>query len=161
MFVCLWWDQTRGENSTRFKSVYGTQGAVLMWMLRSNVTDHDSLWGKQRERHSLFLPSSTFGPIDDRSSLLLTLISFTMTSSTVAFNVIETAGLAGALLIITTSALSPAIQRFPTWYMVLCSGAVYSLSMLLLAMARAQFGPEPGFSLCLVQSALIYASPIW
>ncbi|KAE9407172.1 hypothetical protein BT96DRAFT_986789 [Gymnopus androsaceus JB14] len=87
---------------------------------------------------------------------------FTMsTGSAVAFNFIETAGLVGALLIIITSILSPNIRRLSTWYMVLCSGAAYSLSMLLLAMARAQFGPEPTFSLCLVQGALIYSSPIW
>ncbi|KAE9386112.1 hypothetical protein BT96DRAFT_549952 [Gymnopus androsaceus JB14] len=33
--------------------------------------------------------------------------------------------------------------------------------MLLLAMARRQSGPEPDFALCLIQGALIYASPIW
>ncbi|KAJ3756411.1 hypothetical protein EV360DRAFT_71999 [Lentinula raphanica] len=39
--------------------------------------------------------------------------------------------------------------------------AVYSFSMLLLAMAHGQTGPEPHFALCLVQSALAYACPIW
>ncbi|KAE9383004.1 hypothetical protein BT96DRAFT_1009752 [Gymnopus androsaceus JB14] len=33
--------------------------------------------------------------------------------------------------------------------------------MLLLAIARRQTGPEPAFALCLIQGALIYASPIW
>lgn len=78
-----------------------------------------------------------------------------------AFNVIEFVGLAGALVIIITAAVSPSIQRLPTWYMVLCSGAAYSFSMLLLAIARRQSGPEPDFALCVIQSALIYAGPIW
>jgi len=37
---------------------------------------------------------------------------------------------------------------------------VYSLSKLLLAIAHEQFGPEPGFGLCLVQSAMIYSGPV-
>lgn len=78
----------------------------------------------------------------------------------VAFNAIETVGLVGALIVIFTAILSPSIQRLPTWYLVLCSGAVYSFSMLILPMAQRQSGPEPGFALCLFQGALIYASPI-
>ncbi|KAE9407158.1 hypothetical protein BT96DRAFT_986775 [Gymnopus androsaceus JB14] len=79
----------------------------------------------------------------------------------VAFNVIEAVGLAGALVIIITAVVSPSIQRLPTWYLVLCGSAVCSFSMLLLAMAQRQSGPEPDFALCLIQGALIYASPIW
>jgi hypothetical protein len=78
-----------------------------------------------------------------------------------AFNVIEFVGLAGAIVIIITAAVSPSIQRLPTWYLVLCSGAAYSFSMLLLAMAQRQSGPEPDFALCVIQTALIYAGPIW
>jgi len=78
----------------------------------------------------------------------------------VAFNTIETVGLAGALIVILTAILSPSIQRLPTWYLVLCSGAIYSFSMLILAMTQHQSGPEPGFALCLFQGVLIYASPI-
>jgi len=79
----------------------------------------------------------------------------------VAFNAIQITGLIGALVIILTALCSGSIRRLPTWYLVLCSGAVYSLSMLLLAMAHAQFGPSPNFVLCLIQGAFIYASPIW
>ncbi|KAJ3715892.1 hypothetical protein DFJ43DRAFT_839911 [Lentinula guzmanii] len=80
----------------------------------------------------------------------------------VAFDVIQAIGLIGALAIMTTAFYqSPSIRRLPTWYMILGSSATYSLSRLLLAMAHGQAGPEPKFSLCLVQSALIYSSPIW
>ncbi|KAJ3740801.1 hypothetical protein DFH05DRAFT_369899 [Lentinula detonsa] len=80
----------------------------------------------------------------------------------VAFDVIQAIGLIGALAIMTTAFYqSPSIRRLPTWYMILGSSATYSLSRLLLAMAHGQAGPEPKFLLCLVQSALIYSSPIW
>lgn len=84
-----------------------------------------------------------------------------MTGTSVAFNAIEITGLTGALVILITAVLSPSIQRLPTWYLLLCSGAVYSFSMLLVAMAHQQFGPEPDFALCLIQGVLIYACPIW
>ncbi|KAE9407171.1 hypothetical protein BT96DRAFT_148984 [Gymnopus androsaceus JB14] len=84
-----------------------------------------------------------------------------MTGKSVAFNVIEIIGLVGALIIIFTAVFSPSIQRLPTWYLLLCSSAAYSFSMLLLAMAHKQFGAEPDFALCLVQGTLIYACPIW
>lgn len=84
-----------------------------------------------------------------------------MAGNFVAFNTIEIIGLIGALVIISTAVLSPSIHRLSTWYLVLGSGAAYSFSMLLLAMAHGQTGPDPTFSLCVVQSALIYSSPIW
>jgi len=84
-----------------------------------------------------------------------------MTGKSVAFNVIEIIGLVGALIIIFTAVFAPSIQRLLTWYLLLCSSAAYSFSMLLLAMAHRQFGPEPDFALCLVQGVLIYACPIW
>lgn len=107
----------------------------------------------------------SFSSRGDRSSFsFLCTILFIMAiteSIAVAFNVIETIGFVSALAIIITAALSSSIRRLPTWYLVLCSGAVYSFSKLLLAMAHAQFGPEPQFMLCLVQGALIYSAPIW
>ncbi|KAF5371880.1 hypothetical protein D9757_010576 [Collybiopsis confluens] len=83
-----------------------------------------------------------------------------MNGTVIAYNVIETTGLVGALAIIITAILSHSIQRLSTWYLVLISGAVYSFSKLLLAMAHAQFGPSPNSTLCLIQSSLIYSGPI-
>ncbi|KAF9060327.1 hypothetical protein BDP27DRAFT_1339813 [Rhodocollybia butyracea] len=84
-----------------------------------------------------------------------------MSSVTVAFNVVQATGLASALIIIVTAVLTPSVPRLSTWYLVLCSSAGYSLSMLLLAMAHGQSGTEPNPTLCLIQGALIYAGPIW
>ncbi|KAE9386108.1 hypothetical protein BT96DRAFT_1006398 [Gymnopus androsaceus JB14] len=84
----------------------------------------------------------------------------TTKGAVIAFNVIETIGFVSAFAIIVTASLSSSIRRLPTWYLVLCSGAVYSFSKLLLAMAHAQLGPEPPFTLCLVQGVLIYSAPI-
>ncbi|KAJ3964955.1 hypothetical protein EV361DRAFT_940792 [Lentinula raphanica] len=77
------------------------------------------------------------------------------------FNVIQVAGFVGAFVIMLTALFSRSLHRLSTWYLVLSSMAVYSFSMLLLAMAHGQTGPEPHFALCLVQSALAYACPIW
>ncbi|KAJ4479079.1 hypothetical protein J3R30DRAFT_3473931 [Lentinula aciculospora] len=84
-----------------------------------------------------------------------------MAGNALAFNTIEIVGLSGALIIILTAILSSSIHRLSTWYLILGSGAVYSFSMLLLAMTHEQTGPEPQFLVCLVQGALIYSSPIW
>ncbi|KAJ3860184.1 hypothetical protein EV359DRAFT_67533 [Lentinula novae-zelandiae] len=61
----------------------------------------------------------------------------------IVFNTIEAIGFAGAFAITITALLSPSIPRLSTWYLVLCSSGVYSLSMLLLAIAHAQSGAEP------------------
>ncbi|KAF5366512.1 hypothetical protein D9757_012174 [Collybiopsis confluens] len=81
----------------------------------------------------------------------------------IAFNAVECLGLVGALVILITSVLPPArsTPRLSMWYMVLASSGFYNLAMLLLAIARAQSGPQPNFTLCLAQSALIYSAPIW
>ncbi|KAJ3917665.1 hypothetical protein F5877DRAFT_67998 [Lentinula edodes] len=79
----------------------------------------------------------------------------------IVFNTIEAIGFAGAFAITITALLSPSIPRLSTWYLVLCSSGVYSLSMLLLAIARAQSGAEPNSTLCLIQGALIYSAAIW
>ncbi|KAJ4479083.1 hypothetical protein J3R30DRAFT_3403914 [Lentinula aciculospora] len=79
----------------------------------------------------------------------------------VAFNAIQTIGLLGAFVIVVTSFLTSSIRHISTWYLVLCSSGVYSLSMLLLAISHAQSGPEPNSTLCLVQAVLIYSTPIW
>ncbi|KAJ3831968.1 hypothetical protein F5878DRAFT_39593 [Lentinula raphanica] len=80
----------------------------------------------------------------------------------VAFNAIQIAGFVGAVAVMLTALCSRSLRRLSTWYLVLYSSAAYSISMLLLAIAREQTGPtEPDFTLCLVQSALIYSCPIW
>ncbi|KAF5365370.1 hypothetical protein D9757_012122 [Collybiopsis confluens] len=81
----------------------------------------------------------------------------------IAFNVVECLGLVGALVILLTSLFPPArsTPRLSTWYLVLVSSAFYNLAMLLLAFGRAQSIPEPNFTLCFIQSALIYSAPIW
>ncbi|KIK64622.1 hypothetical protein GYMLUDRAFT_39649 [Collybiopsis luxurians FD-317 M1] len=84
-----------------------------------------------------------------------------MGGQVVAFNVVESLGLAGAFVIIITALFSRSTPRLSTWYLVLVSTAFYNLSMLLLAIAKAQYGSEPSFTLCYVQSALIYSAPIW
>ncbi|KAJ3888560.1 hypothetical protein GG344DRAFT_67843 [Lentinula edodes] len=78
----------------------------------------------------------------------------------IAFNTIEAIGFAGAFAITIAALLSPSIPRLSTWYLVLCSSGVYSLSMLLLAIAHAQSGAEPNSTLCLIQGALIYSAAI-
>ncbi|KAJ4486502.1 hypothetical protein C8R41DRAFT_439352 [Lentinula lateritia] len=84
-----------------------------------------------------------------------------MPGSIVLFNAVEIIGLGAILLVLFTSLFSPSIHRLSSWYMVLGSGVMYSLSMLILAMAHKQStSDEVPFVLCLVQSALIYSSPI-
>ncbi|KAH7868447.1 uncharacterized protein C8R40DRAFT_837753 [Lentinula edodes] len=106
----------------------------------------------------LLLPSFVS---DGRSSLLSYRVAMILAAKIIAFNTIEAIGFAGAFAITITALLSPSIPRLSTWYLVLCSSGVYSLSMLLLAIAHAQSGAEPNSTLCLIQGALIYSAAIW
>ncbi|KAJ3831724.1 hypothetical protein F5878DRAFT_636020 [Lentinula raphanica] len=77
------------------------------------------------------------------------------------FDVVQIVGCISGVIIMLTALVSRSLRRLPTWYLVLCSSTAYSLSMSLLAIARRQTGPEPDYTLCLVQGALIYSCPIW
>lgn len=72
---------------------------------------------------------------------------FRIMTGTSVFNSIEITGLVGTFVVLITAVLSPSIRRLSTWYLLLCSGAMYSFSMLLLTMVHQQFGPEPNFEL--------------
>jgi hypothetical protein len=84
------------------------------------------------------------------------------------------AGLMFFLLLVVL--VSPQIQRHPTWlsFCITCefswsssrlclfgaAGIVFPLSYILLYIFGKARGPEPPFSLCLTQAALIYAAPV-
>jgi len=76
----------------------------------------------------------------------------------IIFDVLYGVGLVFLLPILYTALRSPGIKRASTWFMVIGSWVVTSLSNLILL--GQQTGPPPRISVCLMQAMLVYASPI-
>jgi len=74
------------------------------------------------------------------------------------FNVLQIVAflLHGAILF--TALLSSNVRRTPTWFGLIASWMVFTLSNFLIV--GQQIGPDPGFWICLTQAGLIYAAPV-
>lgn len=65
----------------------------------------------------------------------------------------------GMLVMLITAAASPKVHRLPTWYSFCIAWLLSSLSYTLLFISEQQFTPQPIFSVCFIQAALIYSMP--
>lgn len=65
----------------------------------------------------------------------------------------------GMLVMLITAAASPKVHRLPTWYSFCIAWLLSSLSYTLLFISEQQFTPQPIFSACFIQAALIYSMP--
>ncbi|KAF9561179.1 hypothetical protein CPC08DRAFT_762285 [Agrocybe pediades] len=74
----------------------------------------------------------------------------------VALNII---GGAGMLLVLLTAVMSRNIKRLSTWYSFCFSWIVLAVSYSLLTFAGQQLRPDPAYSLCFAQAALVYSMP--
>ncbi|KAF7312371.1 hypothetical protein MIND_00250400 [Mycena indigotica] len=74
------------------------------------------------------------------------------------FNFLQIFGFMVVLITIIVAWMSPGVHRTRVWYSFMLSWLFYCLSYFMLA--GGQVGPEPAFSVCLVQAALIYSGPV-
>ena len=74
------------------------------------------------------------------------------------FNAIQIAGFLFNGAILLTVLLSSNVRRTPTWFGLMASWMVFTLSNLLIV--GHQIGPDPGFGICLTQAGFVYASPV-
>lgn len=73
------------------------------------------------------------------------------------FDALLSAGALQLIIIFLTALLSKRVRRVVTWYMFIFAWIIHSLSFLFIA--GRQVGSPPTIGICLVGSALIYASP--
>ncbi|KAF4597121.1 hypothetical protein EYR40_007571 [Pleurotus pulmonarius] len=73
------------------------------------------------------------------------------------FNALLSAGALQLIVIFLTALLSKRVRRVVTWYMFIFAWIIHSLSFLFIA--GRQVGSPPTIGVCLIGSALIYASP--
>ncbi|KAK0460178.1 uncharacterized protein EV420DRAFT_254691 [Desarmillaria tabescens] len=64
------------------------------------------------------------------------------------------------LAVLVPALFSTRVRRVRTWYAMVISGLVYSLCYMPLMILGQQTGPPPSFTLCLLQSCLIYCAPV-
>ncbi|KAF8659896.1 hypothetical protein AX16_001780 [Volvariella volvacea WC 439] len=74
------------------------------------------------------------------------------------FNAFAFLGFFLVLATLLPALLSPRVHRRAAWFCLMFSGLVYSITYLLLV--GRQRGPEPPYTLCALQAALVYAAPI-
>jgi len=77
----------------------------------------------------------------------------------IAFVVLQLVGAFGLTIVVLTAMFGRGVRRYSTWYSFGALWVFSCISYTLLAFAGQRTGPEPNTSLCLVQSALIYAAP--
>ncbi|KAJ7043689.1 hypothetical protein C8F04DRAFT_1072970 [Mycena alexandri] len=73
------------------------------------------------------------------------------------FNTFSFLGVFSLTLVAATAHFAPSVHRSGLWFRHIIAWIVYSVSFLLLV--GRQSGPAPPFGLCMVQAALIHASP--
>ncbi|KDR77011.1 hypothetical protein GALMADRAFT_225163 [Galerina marginata CBS 339.88] len=81
-----------------------------------------------------------------------------ITHITIAFDVLHATGLVSVTVVLLTAWHSSQIRRTSTWFMFLCSWLLDGVTKLLLLGEQA--GPPPPFGICVIQAALINASPV-
>ncbi|EIN06372.1 hypothetical protein PUNSTDRAFT_144999 [Punctularia strigosozonata HHB-11173 SS5] len=77
------------------------------------------------------------------------------------FIILESVGAVGVCLLIATYLLSKNVRRsrHPVWLNMCITWLLSCIAYILLAFHGWQKGPEPPFDICLIQAALVYASP--
>ncbi|KAJ7865138.1 hypothetical protein B0H14DRAFT_2734689 [Mycena olivaceomarginata] len=75
-----------------------------------------------------------------------------------AFDILSALGFISVALVFLTVLLSPNVNRVSTWYLYMLAWWSFTLSPFLVIDHQTHFDPPPSFALCLVDSALIYAS---
>ncbi|KAJ7333401.1 hypothetical protein DFH08DRAFT_881155 [Mycena albidolilacea] len=74
------------------------------------------------------------------------------------FDILSALGFISVALVFLTVLLSPNVKRISTWYLYMLAWWSFTLSPFLVIGHQTHFDPPPSFALCLVDSALIYAS---
>ncbi|KAJ6540564.1 hypothetical protein B0H19DRAFT_1269132 [Mycena capillaripes] len=75
-----------------------------------------------------------------------------------AFDILSALGFISVALVFLTALLSPNVKRVSMWYLYMLAWWTFTLSPFLVIGHQTQFDSPPSFALCLVDSALIYAS---
>ncbi|KAJ8519778.1 hypothetical protein ONZ45_g3299 [Pleurotus djamor] len=76
------------------------------------------------------------------------------------FAVIQLLGLIFLTIIFATAVFAPSVKRSTPWFSLFIGWIISSTSYNLLFFAQQQLGPDPAFSLCVTQGALIHSVPI-
>lgn len=76
-----------------------------------------------------------------------------------AYLILNLIGGLGMLVMLVTAIVSPKVHRLPTWYSFCVSWVLSAISYTFLFITAEQFTLTPIYSLCFIQSGLIYAMP--
>ncbi|KAJ7850756.1 hypothetical protein B0H13DRAFT_2086641 [Mycena leptocephala] len=76
-----------------------------------------------------------------------------------AFNILSGIGFLAPAAVFFTVLLSPSVKRVSTWYSYILAWMVFCITPFLVIGHQTHFDPPPSFAPCVVDSALMYASP--
>ncbi|KAJ7622288.1 hypothetical protein FB45DRAFT_123834 [Roridomyces roridus] len=79
-------------------------------------------------------------------------------AAVLAFNILSLLGFLLLILVFLTACLSPTVKRVSTWYSYIISWTIFCITAFVVLGHQAPGDPPPSFALCVVDSALMYAS---